>query len=162
MLKTSSKLAQLTFRPVIPDDQAFLLRLYASTRLGELRFLDWNNDQKQAFIEMQFKAQRQHYETSYPRADARLILLAGQPVGRVLIDRGERETTLIDISLLTEYCGLGIGTGLIQELLAEGRPVRLHVLKSNPALRLYQRLGFSVVGDDAVYLEMVWFPEVTK
>jgi hypothetical protein len=42
-----------TLCPVQPDDQAFLLELYAVTRLDELELTDWNEEQKQAFIKMQ-------------------------------------------------------------------------------------------------------------
>lgn len=152
----------VTFRPAVPDDQAFLLQLYASTRLDELGLLDWDENQKQAFIGMQFNAQRQQYSASYPRADSRIILLEDRPAGRILIDRGEHQITLVDIALLTEHRGMGIGTHLIEELLAEAaataKMVRLHALKSSPTIRLYERLGFTKAGDDGAYLEMLWLP----
>ena len=53
--------------------------------------------------------------------------------------------------LVPEYQGQGIGTALMREVLAEGRPVVLKVTKLNTgARRLYERLGFRVkseVGD---------------
>ncbi len=153
----------VTIRPATKDDEVFLLLLFASTR-PEFDLLDLPENQKQALLAMQFKAQRQHYDESYPQAESGIILRDDRPVGRMLVDRTAREITLIDIALLPEHRNAGIGTDLIQELLAEAaaarKPVRLHVLKSNPALRLYERLGFSRVGDQSMYFEMLFQPAV--
>jgi hypothetical protein len=40
-----------------------------------------------------------------------------------------------------------------------GRPVALNVIRGNPALSLYRRLGFRVVGGDAEKLHMRWEAE---
>jgi ribosomal protein S18 acetylase RimI-like enzyme len=78
------------------------------------------------------------------------------------VDRTASEVRLVDISLLPAARGGGTGTHLICALLEEaagaGRPVRLHVARGNPALRLYARLGFRVDGDDGMYLAMTWDP----
>ena len=62
----------------------------------------------------------------------------------------------MDIALLAEHRGDGIGTRLLEDLLAEGdagtKSVTIHVERMNPALRLYERLGFSVAEDKGVYL----------
>ena len=113
---------------------------------------------------MQFNAQRQQYDEVYPQAENGIVLRNDRPVGRMLVNRSEHEITLIDIALLPEYRNAGIGTDLVQKLLAEAfvarKPVRLHVWKSNPAMRLYERLGFSVVGDQSAYLEMLFQPQI--
>jgi ribosomal protein S18 acetylase RimI-like enzyme len=86
----------------------------------------------------------------------------GRPVGRILVDRGESSILLNDIAVLTEYRNAGIGSRLIQDLIKEataaGKPIMLHVLTSSPAVRLYERLGFSRTGDDGAYFEMKWIP----
>ena len=150
----------VTLRAVTPDDEAFLFEVFASTRMDEFRFLE--EQQKQALIRMQYNAQRFQYDEGFPQAEARIILLDNRPAGRMLIDESEREFVLIDIALLPEYRQSGIGTQLLKELLHRAviaqKSVRLHVLKSNPALRLYERLGFIRVGDDSMYLEMVFEP----
>ena len=136
------------------------MEVYASTRLEELEAFGWDENQKQAFIKMQFLAR----ERSQPRVDNKIILLNGRPVGRMLVDRTETPMVLRDIALLTEYRNAGIGSRLIQELMTEaasaGKPIRLHVVASSPAVRLYERLGFRSTGDDAgaAYLEMKWVP----
>jgi len=148
----------LSLREAIPDDEPFLLKVYASTRVEELAGLGWDDNQKRAFIRMQFLAR----ERCYPRGDNRIILLDGRPVGRMLVDRSEEGILLSDIALLTEYRNTGIGSRLIQDLMKEataaGKPLRLHVLASSPAVRLYERLGFSRSGDDGTHLEMKWTP----
>ena len=64
----------LFLREATPEDEPFLLEVYASTRVDELAGLGWSNDQIQAFVRMQFLAR----ERSYPRVDSRIILLDGQ------------------------------------------------------------------------------------
>ncbi len=151
----------MTLRAVTPDDDAFLFEVFANTRLDEFRFLD--EQQQQALIRMQYDAQRFQYDEGYPQAESRIILLDDRPAGRMLVDESESEITLVDIALLVEHRGSGIGTQLLNELLNRAvvtrKPVRLHVLKSNPALRLYERLGFSRVSDDSMYFEMMFEPK---
>jgi ribosomal protein S18 acetylase RimI-like enzyme len=66
----------------------------------------------------------------------------------------------MDIALLSEFRKQGIGTVLLQNILAEAAenslPVTIHVERFNPALKLYQRLGFSIAEDKGVYLFMRW------
>ena len=147
----------VTLRPVQPDDRPFQLDLYAVTR-DDLNLLAWEANQKQALIDMQFRAQSAQYCASYPEAENSIILIDDRPVGRMIVDRNQQAITLVDIAILPAHRNAGIGTvlirGLIEEANASGRSVRLHVLKSNPAQRLYLRLGFSIVGDDAIYFEM--------
>lgn len=148
----------LALREATPDDQAFLLEVYVSTRMHELDGLGWDENQKRAFIQMQFLAR----ERVYPRVDDRIVVLNGQPVGRMLVERNEQEMLLRDIALLTEYRNAGVGSRLVQDLMTEaaaaGKPLRLHVLASSPAVRFYERLGFRQTGADDAYLEMAWVP----
>jgi len=144
------------------DDEAFLFDLFSSTR-PEFDLLGLPDNQKQALMTMQFNAQRQQYDETYPASESRIILSDSRLIGRILVDRAESEITLIDIALMPENRNAGIGTALIQELLSQAagskKSVRLHVLKSNPALRLYERLGFSRAGDQSMYYEMICEPD---
>jgi ribosomal protein S18 acetylase RimI-like enzyme len=153
----------VSLRLASPDDEAFLLKLFGSTRIDEFKFLDADAARLDALIRMQFNLQRQQYEAGYPEADHNIIMRAGQPIGRLFVDEGEREFTLVDVALLPEHRNAGLGSCLLEQLLARAaaakKAVRLHVVKSNPARRLYERLGFSLVGDDGVYLEMVCEPD---
>ena len=148
----------VTLRLSKPDDQEFLFAVYASTREEELSLWNFDEKQKRAFLEMQFRAQSQQYALCYPQADNNVIIFADRPVGRFLVDKIGPEITLVDIALLPEYRNRGIGTLLIEALLQEaktlGKNVALQVLRGSAAARLYERVGFIMVGGDAVYLEM--------
>ena len=143
-------------------DEAFLLNLFATTRETELGALNLDDRQKKLFIAMQFNAQKTQYATIYPKADSKVILSNNDPVGRLIVDRAEREFTLVDISLLPTHRGKGVGGQLIKNLLrdaaAQEKAVRLSVWQTNPAKKLYERLGFATVDDAGVYCEMCWTP----
>jgi len=150
----------IAFRPIEPDDMVFLCEVYASTRLDELAVTGWSTAQVDAFLRMQFDAQHQHYQTHYPDASFQVILQEGHPIGRLYVAHWEYEIRLIDIAMLPAYRRAGIGTAILKDLLAAaaaaGKPVRIHVEKFNPALRLYNRLGFAAIADKGVYLFMEW------
>lgn len=156
----SQKEKGLRLRAAGTGDESFLLKLFGTTRSDELAALAWNPAQAEMFITMQYKTQRQNYETTYPDAENKIILLNEQPVGRILVDRGAAEFLLVDISILPEHRNAGLGGGLLRELLLEAtslsKPVKLYVVNYNPARRLYERLGFSPIADDGMYVEMKW------
>ena len=159
----SSQYAEgITLRPIRPEDEGFLYKVYASTRLDELDALGWSEAQREAFLRMQFRAQQQSYLAQFPTADFPIILWHERPIGRLYIERRADEIRGIDIALLPEYRQAGIGTAILQGLLAEaaraGKPFRIHVEKFNRAQRLYERLGFTTLDDDGVYLFMEWRP----
>jgi len=143
-------------------DLEFLRRLYGTIRRAELEMTSWDAAQKEAFVRMQFLAQREHYLKYYPKASFQIIESETGPIGRLYVDRWEREIRIMDIALLPEYCGQGLGSQLIISIQEEGRrtgkDVTIHVEKFNPALRLYERLGFYVAGDKEVYYFMRWTP----
>jgi ribosomal protein S18 acetylase RimI-like enzyme len=151
----------VTVRPVEPDDEPFLFRVYAITRADEVSSWGWDQAQQEAFLRMQFLTRKLSYRAQYPGADHRIVMHDDQPVGTILFAKTDKEILFLDIALLAEYRNAGIGTGLIRDLQAEaartGVPVHLHVLKTNPAAaRLYDRLGFQTTKDDGVYLHMKW------
>jgi ribosomal protein S18 acetylase RimI-like enzyme len=116
----------------------------------------WDDAQKDAFLRMQFDAQDAWYRENYAQASFDVILVDGEPAGRLYLHRGASEIRIVDIALLPEHRGGGIGTALLGDLLAEadaaGKSVTIHVERLNPVLRLYERLGFSVAEDKGVYL----------
>ena len=148
----------IELQPFPPDNKEFLFQLYSSTRQQEISALGWPPAQQEAFLRMQFNAQQRWYEMAYEKADHKLILIDDQPAGRILVVRDNKAYTLVDIALLAQHRNTGIGTQILRQLIAEadkaGAPLRLHVLKSNPACRLYERLGFAKTGQDGMYYEM--------
>ena len=148
----------ISLRPVAEGDQRFLERVFAGTRQEEMAHLPLSAEQKADFLRMQFAAQSRHFQTSYPGATFALILLDALPAGRLYVDRGPDAIRVLDIALLPEHRGAGIGTAVLQDLLREadgtGRRVTLQVARSNPARRLYERLGFVTTSEDEVYLAL--------
>jgi ribosomal protein S18 acetylase RimI-like enzyme len=154
--------AGLTFRPITDDDIGFLARVYASTRKQELDATSMTDQQKAAFLLLQFRAQQQHYQKHYPHADRLVVMGGGKDIGRLYIEHWATEHGIIDIALLPEYRGHGAGEGLLRDLMDEaaacGKGMSTHVEKHNPAIRLYHRLGFVTEHDNGVYELVRWMP----
>jgi ribosomal protein S18 acetylase RimI-like enzyme len=152
----------LSLRPASDEDQDFLFRVYASTRADEMAMVDWNDQQKQDFLQMQFNAQTTYYRQHYPDAEYSIILHEGVSAGRLIVDRREI-ISIIDIALLPEHRDYGIGTKFIGDLKVEaeasGKPLQLHVENFNRAQQLYERLGFRKIGEAGFYWLMEWSPE---
>ena len=146
----------ISLRPITPADDSFLAGLYASTRAEELAVTGWSDEEKAVFCRRQYDAQSAHYLENYPGASLQVIERVGEPVGRLYVARWKREIRIMDIAVLPEHRGAGIGTKLLRELQDEaraaGKTLTIHVERFNPALQLYERLGFKMVEDKGVYL----------
>lgn len=147
-------------RPISAEDMPFLYLVFASTRTQELAPLGWSAAQQAAFLGRQFDAQHQSYQASFPDADFHVIVVNDRPAGRMYVARTPAEIWLLDIALLPQYRRAGIGSDLVGALLDEAaetcQPVRLHVEKHNPAVRLFERLGFRSVEVHGIYRFMEW------
>ena len=150
----------LTLRPVTSDDEDFLIGVYAGTRAEEVAGLPWDANQRDSFMRMQFAAQQQDYQRRFPDSDHRLLLLDGRRAGRVYLARSENEIRILDIALVPEHRNKGIGTRIIKDLLTESsqsrKPVRVYVEQFNPALALFERLGFSRAEDIGTHFLLEW------
>jgi ribosomal protein S18 acetylase RimI-like enzyme len=152
----------VTLRPATPEDDAVLRAVYASTRADEMALVPWTDEQKQAFVTSQFDLQDAAYKGGYDDARFLMVERHGVAVGRLYLARLPGELHVIDIALLPEHRAQGIGSALMDAVLAEGADradgagcmVSLYVERWNPARRLYERLGFRYVSEDAVYLRM--------
>ena len=156
----TEELGTVELRDAQPNDLPFLFSLYCDVRAPELAAWGWPAVQQDAFLRMQFEAQRQSYLSAYPESIHHIVSAAGVPMGRRLIARTPDGIHLVDIALLAAYRNRGIGVRLIGELLDEcirnEYALNLHVLRGNPAIGLYRRLGFQEIGADPMYIEMSW------
>ncbi len=154
--------ARIQLRPVASQDQHFLFSLYAETREEELNLTNWSPAQRQSFLEMQFRAQQMDYKARFPDGQFSVVTLNGTPVGRITIGRSATEIRVLDIIIASGWRSRGFGAFLLQDVLREGaesaKPIRLHVLRNDRAMRLYERLGFRVISDLGTYFEMEWRP----
>jgi len=147
-------------RAAQPEDQSFLLQVYSSTRADELALVPWTEEQRQAFVEMQFAAQQNHYASEYPQAKHDIILANEQPVGRIYVARLNEEIRIVDITIIPEQRNRGIGTYLIKGLLDEGvstgKFVSVYVETFNRSLRLFERLDFAIGEQSGINFLLRW------
>ena len=150
----------LRLRPVRPDDEGFLFRVYSSTREDEISNLPWDDQQRNGFLQMQFAAQRADYSRRFPDGEHQIIILEHQCAGRLYLARSENEIRILDIALLPEYRNREIGSFIIEELRREAsetnRPVRIYVEQNNRALNLFDRIGFIIVQDIGSHFLLEW------
>jgi len=153
---------KVVLRPLTAADEPFALSVYASTREQELVPVPWSAEQKEAFVAMQFAAQSAHYAQHYTGMTSDVILIDGEPAGRLLVARWTQEIRIVDITLLPAFRGRGAGGELLGELMDEatemGRRLSIHVERDNRARSLYERLGFVPVGETGIHLRMEWDP----
>ena len=157
---------RISFRAaVLPDDEPFLENLYASTR-DDLNGFITDKSQLRHLLQMQHKAQQASYLAVFPNAAHDILLLGGKAIGRLIVDRRADAVHGVDLALLPEVRGKGIGTIVLRNLFKECEATRVplifHVLKTNPARRLYERLGCIVTGGDITHFSMEWRPEATR
>jgi ribosomal protein S18 acetylase RimI-like enzyme len=154
------RIAAYTLRPVQEEDEALLLAVYSSSRADEMALVPWDAAQKQAFLQMQFSAQQTHYRAYFPEARHDLILAEGQPVGRLYVDRRETEIRILDVTLLPETRGRGIGTQILLDLMEEAdhgnKSCSIYVESFNRSLGLFQRLGFVKTEESGASWLMEW------
>jgi ribosomal protein S18 acetylase RimI-like enzyme len=154
---------RITLRAVEPADEPHLLAVYGGTREDELATTDWDDARKRAFVKQQFRAQDVYYRANYANASYDVILVDGQPAGRLYTARWPDEVRIMDIALLAPFRRRGVGSHLLKDLQREGaaagKVLRIHVERFNPALSMYMRLGFRLVEDRGVYLFLEWSPD---
>ncbi|HEV7768223.1 MAG TPA: N-acetyltransferase [Thermoanaerobaculia bacterium] len=154
---------RISFRPETDDDKELLYGLYASTRAPEMEVVPWTDEEKEQFLRMQFHAQTLHYKNNYVGAVYSIILVDGAPAGRLYLHEKRDDVRIMDIVLAPEYRGTGVGSIILADILeraaAAKQAVSIHVEQYNPAMRLYERLGFQKIDEHGVYWLMEWRPE---
>lgn len=159
-------LASVELRPAGDADGEFLFEVYASSRRDPLAPLGWDRATVDAFLRTQYEAEQRDWRHHHSGAECDVILRGGDRVGRLYLARGEHELRIMDISLLPEHRGQGIGTALLGELLDEAaqtrRTVRAHVERNSPAVRLYRRLGFLHAATRGTTFLMEWTPRAAR
>ncbi len=149
---------RLSLRAVTPADREVIFEVYASTRAEEVAATGWEPAVQQAFLAQQFAAQDAAWHARLPDAAYDLVLVDDEPAGRLYVERRADAIHVVDISLLPQWRGRGIGGRLLEAVAAEaderGVTLSVYVERHNPAIRLYERLGLVAVGADAVYLLM--------
>lgn len=150
----------VTLRDATAEDQQFLLRVYATTRAAELELTPWTADQRHAFVQMQFEAQLRHYSSFYSASIQQVILSDREPVGRLYLNRTADEIQILDVTVLPDHRGRGIGSAVIEGVLEEARlkgwNARIYVDSGTPYVGFFERRGFCAMADDGVNTLMMW------
>ncbi|MGA9581394.1 MAG: GNAT family N-acetyltransferase [Allosphingosinicella sp.] len=160
-LRAAARLG-VTYRVAADEDLGFVALVYASTRIEEVAAAGWPVEVQHQFLAHQADAQHRHYRSHYPNAEWLVIERGGKPIGRLYIEEWPSQIRLIDISLLPEGRGAGVGGAILADLQdmarAAGKALSIHVERNNPAMSLYLRLGFARVDEHGVYDLMEWRP----
>jgi len=146
---------KLGLRASLESDREFLRAVYVSTRAEEFARAGWSAAEIGGLLAAQFVTQDAYYRRHYPRGRFDLVLVGALPVGRLYHDWSRSEVRVIDVALLPEYRGAGIGKRLMGALVIEAArralPMRLYVESNNPVRALYRRLGFAPVCENGIY-----------
>ncbi|MFT4559165.1 MAG: GNAT family N-acetyltransferase [Planctomycetales bacterium] len=135
-------------------DRAFIRQLFDT--LDHIQHLRELGPSAEMMIQMQLDMREKQYRERFPNASFQLILLDGRPAGRIVADRTDGQWHLVDIVVLPECCGSGIGTQVVGDLLQAAdkldQAVSASVFSNNTnALRLWLRLGFAVSREELDY-----------
>lgn len=153
----------ISFRPATDGDYDFLVALYGSTREEELALTQWDDARRQAFVHSQFAAQRVHYRAKRPEGREELILVDGEPAGRLYSDLSGDTDHLLDLCLLPVWRGRGIGgrvlNGILAAAAARGRRVTIYVESFNRSLAFFERHGFTGISENGVHCLLECRPE---
>ena len=109
-------------------------------------------------LNQQWQLQQRAFRHDYPGAQTQIILSAGRAVGVITLHQGTNAWRLLEIGLAPNCRGQGIGHRLLQALTrfadSQGQILELAVMRQNPALRLYQRLGFVAQAESEADLQL--------
>jgi ribosomal protein S18 acetylase RimI-like enzyme len=139
---------QIGLRPAATEDREYLWRLHCETMRDYVdKTWGWNE-----------AWQRRKFDENFDPSSFRIIEKDGEPVGQISVLRPGDEIFLGAIEIAPEHQNRGIGSQLIKDLARESDqshlPIRLQVLKVNPARRLYERWGFVYTGETPTHYVM--------
>jgi ribosomal protein S18 acetylase RimI-like enzyme len=153
----------ITLRPERADDAGFLAALFRSSALPDLALLPLDDAMKDSLVQMQFASQTATYRSEQPHARFQIIEQRGKPIGRIVVDPGDEAGCIVDLALLPECRGQGLGSVILAAALEPfarlKRPVLCKVLASNEAsLRMCRRVGFVQIESIPPFLQLEWRP----
>jgi GNAT superfamily N-acetyltransferase len=139
---------QVTFRSINVDDKEFLWNLNRLVMKDYVtRTWGWDEDW-----------QLQYFDNNFDKNNGKILVFDNVDIGFYRVTEEQNETFLVSVLILPEFQKKGIGTKLIKDLiLTKTNPIRLQVLKVNPARSLYERLGFKVISESETHFVMKYF-----
>lgn len=159
-----SEVMNVQLRHAVAKDEDFLLQLYLETQPIETASWNMSAPAREKLLRMQFRGREQTYSALYPDAENLILCLCEgdieRRVGRHLVMRQEDAILGVDLAIIPAYQRRGLGRIVLEEVQRqcadEGLSFKLQVLHTNPARRLYDRLGFKMMSHDLLYVQMEW------
>jgi ribosomal protein S18 acetylase RimI-like enzyme len=143
---------RLHARPVTAADEPFLRCLYAASRADQMRETGWSPSRCRAYLDEQFDFQQRHFVARHPEALFLLLVLEGQPIGRLSWHGTPGRATLIDLCLAPAWRRRGVGSRVLGWLAESadrhGQVIGLHIDRDNPACRLLRRFNFEDIATE--------------
>ncbi len=153
---------ELALRPALPDDDEFFQELFRSTRryLYQIALPESSIDN---LVQQQYRLQQTSFAHHSPDACHLVILLSKLPIGKVIIDRTQSSFHIIDLAIVPERRGQGIGTAVLRAIQAAAEKIMYSVelsvdQQNKDAKKLYLSLGFQVTGSSDTHDAMNWTP----
>ena len=154
--------ADISLRPAQDGDEPFLKRVHTVRGIGSSRRCS-RPDEAELYhkvMAQQYDSQHRFYFANYDTAHYGIIQWTDQPIGRLYVDYRDDEVRVLEIAILPDYRGRGIGrivmTGLCLEAAMRRKPVRLCVHYLSRAQRFYRQLGFREIGVEGPDRLMEW------
>lgn len=150
-------------RAVDPSDDTFLYEVFATTWESEVAALP-NQNLARHVLRIQHIAQERRFASRYP-GHQRLVVTTreGERAGRLYLLRSGSALQVVDLTLLPEFRGAGLGTHVLRQLMAlaeaEELPIAARVSRSNTRVTdACARLGFELVDVDDLDNFLRWHP----
>lgn len=144
------------------SDLDFMRRLFETQREEEMAMIVWPEGMRESFLNSQFNLQHHHFTTHFEDAEFLVLEHCETAVGRLYVLRAAPRWLIVDIGLLPEWQGRGLGSALLRQLQqdvqdAHVQGLSLHVRLDNPrAHALYLRLGFRNENIEGTHRLMHW------
>lgn len=153
-----------SLRPAVDADADFLETVYIESRRNEFDGYGLEDPQLYSLLKSQYEIEERSYRAHFPGVEFFVIIYGKKPVGRFIADLSGTDIVLIEMHILPEFRSLGVGSFVINKYLSEaektGKIVSLHVLQTNHrAIKLYERLGFTILINDGMHIAMQWKSE---
>ncbi|ESP92431.1 MULTISPECIES: GNAT family N-acetyltransferase [Pseudoalteromonas] len=139
---------KITLQPATESDKPYLLSLRKQTMTEHL-------ERQGIFLchEAHISRLEEHLQGS------KIVFINRDKVGCLKYRANDERLEIMQLQIAPQHQNRGFGTAILQCLLAQyaHTPAYLTVLKGNPAVRLYQQLGFSIYFEDEFEYEMVLY-----
>ncbi len=145
--------SRIAFRPATQSDEAFAFHVRETTMRDYVleTWGVWDADEARAQINEDIRSSR-----------SKIIVIDGQDAGVLRVDELDTHIHLDQLWILPEFQRQGFGRVILVQILEQakvrGLPLRLWVLRVNPAKEFYERLGFRIIEQTQASLHLECAP----